>query len=129
MKGLAIVLIFLGGCAGVAMSVETLREQGYQRIRTMFVTATGELRESDLHELWVKESRDEGRRAHYCLVPKTAAGYNWRITVYVDDKETWEYESGPLSGRPSVRMGIDCTVSPPLPEGRLSTFTNFAYWH
>jgi hypothetical protein len=65
--------------------------------------------------VWSKESRDPEREAHICVVPGqslTGAGYNWEITVFIDDKEAWSCRSGPLQGRPLTRAtGIDCAAS------------------
>jgi hypothetical protein len=127
---LAFAQILLVGCAGVPTTVDSLRAEGYQQIRMVAITQTGERRETRNYTLWMKETREAGRRVRFCLMPMIAeAGYNWRITVYIDDKETWTYESGPLSGQPLMRVGIDCTISPSLPEGRLSTRTQTMTWH
>ncbi len=131
MKLVALSVILLGGCAGAMMNLDALRTQGYQRVRGGYVTATGELREPD-YEVWWKETRDGERKGHFCVVPAptlTSMGYNWAITVTIDDKEAWTYQSGPLEGRPSNRTGIDCTVSGPLPEGRLHLSTKLVFWH
>jgi hypothetical protein len=114
------------------MNVETLRAEGYQRRNVIQFTPSGARREVDLYELWVKESRETGRIIHACLVPKVeGAGYKWQLKVYVDDKETWSYETGPMTrhmGQASLRRGIDCIVSDSLPEGRVNFDVGYAYW-
>jgi len=126
------VLVILAGCAGLVTDVASLQAQGYKKSPMTFVTATGEQREMTNCDLWVKVTRPEGASAHEagqivhaCLVPKTSgAGFDWRLTVYVDDKDTWSYESG----RGPFRQWIDCTTSRPLPEGRLSWRVWYTYW-
>jgi len=82
MRRLVSALLFLTGCAGIFMDVETLRAQGYQPTGTVYQTVTGEVRKAPF-ELWWKETRDPERRLHFCLVPGpeiVAAGYNWGIS-------------------------------------------------
>ncbi|HSB71085.1 MAG TPA: hypothetical protein VLT62_17290 [Candidatus Methylomirabilis sp.] len=97
---------------------------GYECTKITYVTATGERREQDKYEVWVKESRESGRRAHFCLVPKRgSAGYFWGISVYVEGKEVWSYD------RPKVRMeGISCIDTDPLPEGRINYGVRYTYY-
>ncbi len=112
------------------MDVDALKAQGYRPPHVTHVTATGERREATNYELWWKESRDQDRRAYLCVVPKReGAGYNWRMALYLDAKETWAFESGAMYGKPSgLRLGIDCTVSPALGEGRLRWRVWYSYW-
>ncbi len=124
----ALALILLGGCARVAMDLETLQAQGYQRFPVMFLTPSGEWREEPKYELWVKESRADERSVRLCLVPKIqGAAYHWAVTVYVENRDAWSYESGQLAGLPYIRQRIDCTVSRPLPEGPLSYGVSYVY--
>ena len=125
-----LVMVFLVGCAGMATDVDSLRAKGYDPIKGYFITATGERREQSMAEMWVRENRGSGRTVSLCMVPKVmVGGYNWRVVVYVDNKETWSYQSGALSGNPSMRHATDCTESAPLPEGRLDYQTWYSYWN
>lgn len=86
-------------------------------------------RKTDNYEIWWKETREGGRVAEFCLVPKIGyAGYIWQIRVYVDRREVWEYQSAPFGSR--VRPeGIDCTTTPLLPEGRLNYTVSYEYYY
>jgi hypothetical protein len=116
-----VVLIVLLGCThyNYPFSVAGLKEQGYQ------------LRGSNpSYEVWSKETRDDGRRIHLCIVPKPGSGgYVWNATVYVDGREAWKYSIGGDSTQPPLMTGIDCATSDPLPEGVVSTRTLYKYWH
>lgn len=126
---LAVALLLLVGCAGTLMDAETLRAEEYERSPVMVISPTGALGEAELYELWVKESREGGRIVRACLVPGVeAVAYNWYLTVLVDGKETWSYQSGPLAGKSvALKRLISCAVSPPLPEGRLNFSVAFRY--
>jgi hypothetical protein len=127
-----LLIVSLLGCAGMITDVASLRNQGYQPISLGYATATGERREPGI-ELWWKETQDPQSRAHFCLVPQSqfaGAGYQWAMAVEIDGKETWIYESGSFGPQPTRRMGIDCTVTVPLPEGQLTfRVTQFQFWH
>lgn len=129
---LALAMVILTGCTGIVMDVDTLRAEGYQRINVIEITPSGSRRDVELYEVWVKESREAGRNIRACLVPKVeGAGYKWLLKVFVDDKEAWSYETGPMTrhmGQASLRRGIDCIVSAPLPEGRVNFEVGYAYW-
>lgn len=129
---LLMTVVSLSGCAGVVPDVATLREQGYQAVRLRWTTAAGEERDSGI-ELWWKESKDPERKAYFCLVPPpgySGYGYQWAMVVFIDAKETWTYESGSFTDHSKAREGISCTVSAPLPEGRLTfRVTKFQFWH
>lgn len=128
MRWLIVACIFLAGCAGVAVDIDSLRGQGYQKLPLSTVNMWGKRGESQNFEFWAKESRGTGRTAQLCLVPKTTGlGYHWWASVYVDGREAWGYESGPLLARLDGRLPVDCTTSPPLPEGRLSYRVRFTY--
>ncbi len=117
-RSIATLLILLAGCAGMDMNVETLKAEGYERSR-----------EAERYELWVKEDHGPRRTVRACLVPKVeAAAYNWYLTVLVDGKQTWSYQSGPLSGMSeALSWRIRCAVSPPLPKGQLNYNVDFRY--
>ena len=124
----ALALILLGGCAGVAVNVETLQGQGYQRFPVVRPTPGGGWHEEPKYELWVQESRADKRTVRLCLVPKiSGAGYHWAVTVNVENRPAWGYESGQFAGLPFIRQRIDCTVSGPLPEGPLSYGVSYVY--
>jgi hypothetical protein len=126
---LLVLLVLFAACASVPTDTASLQAQGYKKLALTFVTGSGERRESPNYEVWWKDTRDADRRTHYCLVPKiSGSGYNWRITVFVNEKEAWSYDSGGLAGRPAVKQGIDCTTSPALPEGSLTWRVNYTYW-
>ena len=112
------------GCAGMITDVASLQNQGYQLLVLGYMPGSG---------LWGKETRDPQRRAHYCLVPPsdlTSGGYQWAMALDIDGVETWTYESGSFGPQPTRRMGIDCTTTGPLPEGRLTArVTRLQYWH
>jgi hypothetical protein len=118
MRALVVALVFLAGCAGTAMDLETLKAEGYQRTR-----------EVEHYELWVKETQEAGRTVRVCLAPKIeGTSYNWYLTVLVDGKDTWSYQSLQLSAKPGgLRRAIDCAASPTLPEGRLTFEAVFRY--
>jgi hypothetical protein len=113
---LAAVLLLLSGCANSRGTVDSLKVLGYECPKIYFVTSTGERREQDAYDLWIKESRDTERRAHFCVVPRGgSAGYFWGISVFVDGREVFSYD------RPKVRMeGISCIDTDPIPEGRMN---------
>jgi len=131
--GVFLALITIAGCVAPTVyslpsTMEQLQAGGYTRSRTIGTTAIGEQRESTNYEIWWKEFRQQGRIRHFCFVPGpgiTGAGYNWKITVFVDDRQAWEYQSGPLEGKPSRQTGISCAESSPLPEGRV----NWRVWY
>jgi hypothetical protein len=121
MRPLALFLVLLGGCAGVSTGIESLKERGYQRISLGTRTQSGEWQENPYYELWVKESREVDRKVHACLVPRKEQ-YQWGLTLYVNNKETWSRES-------AIRItGTDCVVSGSLPEGTLRYGVSFTYW-
>jgi hypothetical protein len=116
-----VVLITLLGCTHYSypFSVDGLKEQGYQLMHS-----------GPTHQVWAKETRDDGRRVHICMVPAAGgSGYVWDASVSVDGREVWNYSIGGASSQPSLLMGIDCRASDPLPEGRVSLRTLYKYWH
>ncbi len=119
-----LVGFLLVGCAGVVTNVASLQDQGYQPLVLISNMPGG--------GLWWKETRDPQRRAHFCLVPAwdmTNRGYQWAMALDIDGKETWTYESGSFGPQPTLRMGIDCTTTGPLPEGHLTVrLTRVQYW-
>lgn len=123
MRTRALCLVLLAGCAGVGVGSgsDSLTERGYQRIGMGTREQSGQWHESPNYELWVKESREGGRKVHACLVPRQEE-YQWKLTLYVDNKETWSRESG------TRIRGTDCVVSGPLPEGTLGYRVGFTYW-
>jgi phenolic acid decarboxylase len=95
-------------------------ERGYQRV-SMGISQSGQWQENATYELWVKESREVDRKVHACLVSGKQQ-YQWKLTVYVGNKETWSRES-------AMRIsGTDCIVSGSLPEGTLGYAVSFSYW-
>lgn len=118
MRLIATLLTVLAGCAGMDMNVETLKAEGYKRSR-----------EADRYKLWVKEDRGPERTVRACLVPKVeAAAYYWYLTILVDGRDTWSYESGPLPGKSeALSRRISCAVSPPLAQGHLNFDVAFRY--
>lgn len=131
-----LALITIADCAAPTVNrlpytMEQLQAGGYTRSRTIGTTAIGEQREATNYEIWWKEFRQQGRIRHFCFVPAsriTAAGYNWKIAIFVNDRQEWEYQSGPLEGRPPTQTGISCAESAPLPEGRLTWLIWYTYW-
>lgn len=127
---LGLAPLLLAGCGWALMDVERLGAEGYRKSTMTYISPSGGRREVENYELWTKESQEGGRTLRLCLVPKVVgAGYNWRVTVFVEDKETWSYESGSLHGKPqTLQRVVDCTVSRLLPEGQLTWGVNFTYW-
>jgi len=121
----------LAGCAGTVKSSDDLKNQGYQKSNIVRTTAAGETRAQEWYELWWKESRERGRVVNFCIVPlKPNAGYQWAISLFVDDRKVWEYDGGySLPGRAGLRTGVDCADSTGVPEGRLNWWVSFKYWH
>src|SRR3990172_5040393 len=97
-----LALIAIAGCVAPAVyrlpsTMEQLQAGGYTRSRTIGTTAIGEQRESTNYEIWWKEFRQQGRIRHFCFVPDpriAGGGYNWKIAVFVNDRQEWEYQSG-----------------------------------
>lgn len=111
--------------------MEQLRAGGYTGGRAISTTAIGERRENPNYEIWWKEFRQQGRIRHYCFVPGprlAGGGYNWKVVVSVDDRQVWEWQSGPLQGKPVTQTGISCAETPHLPEGRVSWLVSYAFW-
>ncbi|HSB71086.1 MAG TPA: hypothetical protein VLT62_17295 [Candidatus Methylomirabilis sp.] len=128
MKPLILSLLLLAGCAGRTIDPDNLRGQGYVRIPMSSLTTSGERKENPNYELWVREGREAGRGVDLCLAPKIqAAEYWWRITVSIDEKETWSNDSETIFGPPFKSLGADCITSPPLPQGRISYRVYFQY--
>lgn len=121
MHRLTVCLVLLGGCAGVSTGSGSFAERGYQRISMGTRAQSGEWQENPNYELWVKESREGDRKVHACVVPRKAQ-YQWKLTVYVDNRERWSRES------PIRISGTDCVVSGSLPEGALNYGVHFTYW-
>jgi len=118
MKSVAFLLLFLAGCASI-QDVRVLQIQGFQSV----VEAEG-----PNYELWAREIQEGGRRVHLCLAPKVLVQeYYWFVSVQVDGKEEWRYNSGMVYGGLAPARPIDCTVSRPLPMGRLSYRVAFQY--
>jgi hypothetical protein len=133
MKAIVVCLLstcVLAGCAGTIMSAGDLKNQGYQKSNIVGTTATGETRAQDKYELWWKESRETGRVVNFCLVPVVPnAGYQWAISVFVNDRQVWDHDGGySLPGRAGLRTGIDCALSPTLPEGQMNWRVSFRWW-
>lgn len=131
--GIILIVSVLVACAHVPMDRDGLQAESYQQIPVTYMGPSGERHEVEDYELWVKEIREAGRTLGVCLVPRREGiGYQWGVTVFVDAKATWSYESYPMTGLvpggASLRRGIDCTVSRPLPDGRLSFGVKFVYW-
>jgi hypothetical protein len=128
---LALLLMFFG-CThyNYPFSVDALKEQGYKDSKISYVSTSGERRVNENYQVWWKEIQEGGRRVHLCVVPvRSYAGYAWRATVFVDDKEQWSYDSGPGSGKPSnLLQGVSCATSGPLPDGRITWRTWYSYW-
>jgi hypothetical protein len=123
----------LVGCTGTIMTLDTLKADGYQRSSLSALSSTGKPYEEPNYELWWKEKQEKnGCIIHLCLRPKIDSdlGYNWRVIVVINDKETWGYESGWLdrAGWHQTRRGIDCTVSPLLPKGRVHFQVGIVYY-
>jgi len=114
-----VVLITLLGCThyNYPFSVDGLKAQEYQ------LRASG-----PQYQVWSKETRDDGRRVHLCIVPQGGGGYVWSASVYVDGREAWKYSIGGDSSQPPLLTGIDCATSDPLPEGVVSLRTLYKYW-
>ena len=110
------------GCAGTINSSGDLKNQGYQKSNIVGTTVTGETRPQEKYELWWKESSESGRVVRFCLVPVVPnAGYQWTIRVFVNDRSVWDHDGGySFSARTGLRTGIDCALSPRLPEGQMS---------
>ena len=133
---LLLALVVIAGCVACAKyslpsTMDQLQAGGYTQSRTVGTTATGERRESQHYEIWWKEFRGQGRIRHFCFVPGArikAGGYQWKIAVSVDDRQVWEWQSGPFQGNPAPQWGITCTETPPLPEGRVSWRVSSVYW-
>jgi hypothetical protein len=118
---LAFLFVLLAGCAGVSTGSESLTERGYQKIGVGTWSQSGQWQENPNYELWIKESQDVDRKVHACIVPRKEQ-YQWKLTVYVDNKERWSRES-------AMRIsGTDCVVSGSLPAGALKYGVSFTYW-
>lgn len=137
MVSLVLALVMIAGCAAPAVyslpsTMEQLKAGGYTGGRATTTTAAGEQRENLNYEIWSKEFDPKTRIRHYCFVPGPSivgGGYNWKIAVFVDDRQVWEYQSGPLEGKPTRRTGISCAETTPLPEGRVNWRVGYTYWH
>ena len=123
--------VIMTGCAGTINSAGDLKNQGYRKSTVVSTTAIGETRAQDKYELWWKESNENGRVVNFCLVPVVPhAGYQWAISVFVNDQKVWDHDAGySIPGRAGLRMGIDCALSPALPDGQLNWWVSFRYWH
>jgi hypothetical protein len=137
-KGVVCLLfvLMIAGCTTtkypLASSMEHLQTGGYTPQRAISTTATGERRENPNYTIWWKEFDPKTRIRHYCFAPGPSivgAGYNWKIAVFVDDRQAWEYQSGPMEGKPTRQTGISCAETSPLPEGRVSWRVWYTYWH
>lgn len=118
---LAFLLVLLAGCAGVGTGSASLTERGYQKIGVGTWSQSGQWQENPNYELWIKESQEGDRKVHACIVPRKEQ-YQWKLTVYVDNKETWSRES-------AMRIsGTDCVASGSLPAGALRYGVSFTYW-
>jgi hypothetical protein len=132
-----LMLLMIAGCAACAVyplpsTVDQLQARGYTSSHTFSTTAMGERRENLDYAIWWKEFRGQGRIRHFCFVPGpmfTSVGYNWKITVAVDDRQVWEWQSGAFQGRPPTEKGISCTETPPLPEGRVNWLVSWVRWN
>src|SRR5262245_11454798 len=114
-------VVLLTGCAGVSPAIGSLNEQGYERIAIGTRSQSGQWLENPNYELWVKERREVDRKIHACLVPKKEQ-YQWTLTLYVGNKETWTRRS------PMRIRGTDCVVSDALPDGTVRYGVSFTYW-
>lgn len=125
-----VVLIVLLGCShyNYPYSEDGLKAQGYQPIGSKYTN--DKTPQVAYYQIWAKETRDDGRRVHLCIVPGwSSGGYVWRATVFVDDRETWKYSYGGGSSQPPLLSGISCTTSDPLPDGVVTWRTGYTYWH
>jgi hypothetical protein len=136
MVAVVLALVMISGCTPAVYSLPSTMAQlqagGYKGGRTIGTTATGEQRENPNYEIWWKEFRQQTRIHHYCFVPgpsMASYGYNWKIAVFVDDRQAWEYQSGPLAGEATGRTGISCAETSPLPEGRVNWRVWYVRWN
>lgn len=137
MVPLVLALVLISGCATPAVyslpsTMDQLKTGGYTGGRAITTTVSGERRENPNYEIWWKEFDPKTRIRHYCFMPGPSivgGGYNWKIAVFVDDRQAWEYQSGPLQGKPNVQTGISCAETSPLPEGRVNWRVWYTYWH
>ena len=122
-----VVLIMLLGCAhsSYPISVDGLKAQGYGSSGAQFTSdADGHFA---YYQIWSKETRDDGRRVHLCVVPGWSnAGYIWRAIAYVDGRETWNHSTGPEKTG-GTQQGISCVTTDPLPEGVVTWLTGYKY--
>ena len=122
-----VVLIMLLGCTHsiYPVSVDGLKAQGYQPSGSRFTSdADGHFA---YYQIWSKESRDDGRRVHLCILPGWGSGrYDWRAIVYVDGRETSNYSTGPVKIG-DTQQGITCATTDPLPEGMVTWRTGYKY--
>ena len=134
-----VVLIMLLGCTHsiYPVSVDGLKAQGYQpsgsRFTSNAVPPSGSTSTSDAippvayYQVWSKETRDDGRRVHLCILPGWGSGrYDWRAIVYVDGRETSNYSTGPVKIG-DTQQGITCATTDPLPEGMVTWRTGYKY--
>jgi hypothetical protein len=127
-----VLLVLLIGCThyNYPHSIDGLKAEGYTRHEGAYVSVTGERKKQQEYEVWSKETRDDGRRLHVCVVPLWAiAGYTWSVTIAVGGREAWTYDYGTTSTQPALRSGISCVTSDPLPEGQLSRSTLVRFYH
>ena len=127
LTALVLLIIMLLGCthSSYPISVDGLKAQGYQSSAAMFTSdADGQF---VYYQVWSKETRDDGRRVHLCVVPGWSnAGYLWRATAYVDGRETWNYAPS-RENTGGTQEEISCVTTDPLPDGVLTWLTGYKY--
>lgn len=123
----ALLFVFVG-CTHYKypFSVDELKAQGYQP-----QWLGGGQPQAVTYQVWWKETRDDGRRVHLCVVPgRSTGGYVWDAVVYVDSREAWTYSLGGGSSQPgNLQHGVSCATTDPLPEGKVTWRTLYKYWH
>ena len=116
-----LVSLLVTACAHLPGTPDEFERDGYTQVPYKSFRNV-KARDTDLYDLWWKESQDGGRRLRICLVPKPiVVGYNWKLDLRFDGEPTWEYQSGPMDVG-GMRMSnyhtyTDCVLTPPLPAG------------
>ena len=106
-----LMLLLVSACANLPSTRDQIVAAGFQKSDITYVTVTGEKRTTQNYELWRREATTQEHGLDLCLVPLTAdAGYMWRLTVTVENREEWSYQSA------ARRVGVDCVTTPPLPQ-------------